>query len=33
MGLGYGSIVPLVEDAYGVDVSATTIYRYCQSEN
>ena len=30
MGLGYASIVPLVEDAYGVDVSDTTIYRYCQ---
>jgi DNA invertase Pin-like site-specific DNA recombinase len=30
MGLGYASIVPLVEDAYGVEVSDTTIYRYCQ---
>jgi DNA invertase Pin-like site-specific DNA recombinase len=30
MGLGYGGIVPLVEDAYGVEVSETTIYRYCQ---
>jgi len=30
MGLGYASIVPLVEDAYGVQVSDTTIYRYCQ---
>lgn len=29
MGLGYSSIVPLVEDAYGVEVSDTTIYRYC----
>ena len=33
MGLGYSSIAPLVEDAFGVDVSPTTIYRYCQSEN
>jgi len=32
MGLGYGSIVPLVEDAYGVEVSDSTIYRYCQQE-
>lgn len=30
MGLGYSSIVPLVEDAYGVEVERTTIYRYCQ---
>lgn len=29
MGLGYSSIVPLVEDAYGVEVSKTSIYRYC----
>jgi len=29
MGLGYASIVPLVEDAYGIEVSDTTIYRYC----
>lgn len=32
MGLGYASIVPLVEDAYGIEVSDTTIYRYCQAE-
>jgi DNA invertase Pin-like site-specific DNA recombinase len=31
MGLGYASIVPLVEDAYGVEVSDSTIYRYCQT--
>lgn len=30
MGLGYSSIVPLVDDAYGVEVSKSTIYRYCQ---
>ena len=30
MGLGYASIVPLVEDAYGIEVSDTSIYRYCQ---
>lgn len=30
MGLGYSSIPPLVEDAYGVEVSKTTVYRYCQ---
>ena len=30
MGLGYSSIVPLVEDAYGVTVDRSTIYRYCQ---
>jgi len=30
MGLGYSSIVPLVEDAYGVEVSKTSIYRYCR---
>jgi len=29
MGLGYSSIVPLVEDAYGVKVDRSTIYRYC----
>jgi DNA invertase Pin-like site-specific DNA recombinase len=29
MGLGYSSIVPLVEDAYGVKVDKSTIYRYC----
>jgi DNA invertase Pin-like site-specific DNA recombinase len=33
MGLGYASIVPLVEDAYGVEVSDTTIYRYCQTDS
>jgi len=33
MGLGYASIAPLVEDAYGVEVSDTTIYRYCQTES
>ena len=33
MGLGYAAIVPLVEDAYGVEVSDSTIYRYCQSES
>jgi len=32
MGLGYSSIVPLVEDAYGVEVDRSTIYRYCQDE-
>jgi len=32
MGLGYSAIVPLVEDAYGVDVDRSTIYRYCQEE-
>ena len=32
MGLGYGAIVPLVEDAYGIDVSETTIYRYCRDD-
>jgi DNA invertase Pin-like site-specific DNA recombinase len=30
MGLGYSAIVPLVEDAYGVDVDRSTIYRYCK---
>jgi DNA invertase Pin-like site-specific DNA recombinase len=29
MGLGYSSIVPLVEDAYAVEVTKSTIYRYC----
>lgn len=32
MGLGYASITTLVEDAFGVDVSDTTIYRYCNEE-
>ena len=32
MGLGYSAIVPLVEDAYGVEVDRSTIYRYCQEE-
>ena len=32
MGLGYASIPPLVEDAYGIDVSDTSIYRYCQED-
>jgi site-specific DNA recombinase len=32
MGLGYASIVPLVEDAYGIEVSDTSIYRYCTNE-
>ena len=32
MGLGYGGIPPLVEDKYGVEVSETTIYRYCQDD-
>lgn len=32
MGLGYSSIPPLVEDAYGVNVDKSTIYRYCQEE-
>ena len=32
MGLGYASIVPLVEDAYGIEVSDTSIYRYCRDE-
>jgi len=30
MGLGYSSIVPLVKDAYGINVDRSTIYRYCQ---
>jgi len=29
-GLAYSSIATLVEDAYGVEVSRQTIYRYCQ---
>jgi DNA invertase Pin-like site-specific DNA recombinase len=33
MGLGYASIVPLVEDAYGVELSDTTIYRYCNENS
>jgi DNA invertase Pin-like site-specific DNA recombinase len=28
-GLSYGAIAPLVEDAYGIDVDQSTIYRYC----
>ena len=32
MGLGYASIVPLVKDAFAVEVSDTSIYRYCKSE-
>ena len=32
MGLGYGAIVPLVEDTYGIEVSETTIYRYCRDD-
>lgn len=32
MGLGYSAIVPLVEDAYGVAVDRSTIYRYCKEE-
>jgi len=32
MGLGYGAIVPLVEDVYGIEVSETTIYRYCRDD-
>lgn len=32
MGLGYSSIVPLVEDSYGVSVDKSTIYRYCQAD-
>lgn len=32
MGLGYSAIVPLVKDAYGVDVDRSTIYRYCNPE-
>jgi len=32
MGLGYGAIVPLVDDAYGIEVSETTIYRYCRDD-
>jgi DNA invertase Pin-like site-specific DNA recombinase len=33
MGLGYSAIVPLVEDAYGVEVNRSTIYRYCQNDD
>lgn len=32
MGLGYSSIVPLVEDSYGIKVDRSTIYRYCQPD-
>jgi DNA invertase Pin-like site-specific DNA recombinase len=28
-GLSYGAIATLVEDAYGIDVDQSTIYRYC----
>jgi DNA invertase Pin-like site-specific DNA recombinase len=30
MGLGYSSIVPLVEDGFGIEVDRSTIYRYCK---
>ena len=30
MGLSYAAIATLVEDAYGVQVDQSTIYRYCQ---
>lgn len=30
MGLGYSSISHLVEDAYGIEVDRSTIYRYCK---
>lgn len=29
MGLSYGGIATLVEDAYGISVDQSTIYRYC----
>lgn len=32
MGLGYSAIVPLVQDAYGVEVDRSTIYRYCNEQ-
>jgi len=32
MGLGYSAIVPLVKDAYGVEVDRSTIYRYCSEQ-
>lgn len=32
MGLSYGNIASLVEDAYGKPVSDSTIYRYCKDE-
>lgn len=32
MGLGYSAIVPLVKDAYGVEVDRSTIYRYCNEQ-
>lgn len=31
--LSYGAIATLVEDAYGIDVDQSTIYRYCNSED
>lgn len=31
MGLGYSSIATLVDDAFGVEVDRSTIYRYCNS--
>lgn len=30
MGLSYGNIASLVEDAYGKEVDQSTVYRYCQ---
>lgn len=32
MGVGYSSIATLVEDAYGIEVSRSTIYRYCNQD-
>jgi DNA invertase Pin-like site-specific DNA recombinase len=32
-GLGYRSIAALVEDAYGIEVNKSTIYRYVQDES
>jgi len=32
MGLSYGNIASLVEDAYGKRVDQSTIYRYCKDE-
>ena len=32
MGLSYAAIATLVQDAYGVQVDQSTIYRYCQEE-
>jgi len=31
-GLGYAAIATLIEDAYGIEVSRSTIYRYCNAE-